>query len=55
VKLTYVYYKNDSINDRIRARLVAKGKQLTKPTSDLTGTYICEDSKATVAAIVRQV
>lgn len=55
IKLTYLYYKNDTIYERIRERLAAKGKAPQKPSDDLTGTYLPEDSKSTISALFRQI
>lgn len=55
IKLTYLYYKNDTIYARIKSRLAAKGKTPTKPSNDLTGIYICEDSASVVARLVKQI
>lgn len=53
IKLTYLYYKNDTLYERIKSRLAAKGKTPTKPSNDLTGTYFCDDSSAVVAGLVK--
>lgn len=53
--MTYLYYKNDTIYTRILSRLAAKGKQPQKPTSDLQGVYMPEDSKAVISKLVSQI
>ena len=55
IKLTYLYYKNDTIYDRIKARLAAKGKIPQKPNNDLNGVYLCEDSVNVIANLVKQI
>jgi translation initiation factor 3 subunit C len=55
IKLTYLYYKNDTIYSRIRERLAAKGKVPQNPSNDLTGIYLCEDSANVIAGLVKQI
>lgn len=55
IKLTYLYYKNDSIYERIKTRLAAKGKTPQKPNNDLQGTYLCEDSRNVIGSLVKQI
>jgi len=43
VKLTYIYYKNDSIYERIKVRLGSKVD---------SGIYLVEKSQETIAALV---
>ena len=55
IKLTYLYYKNDSIYERIKSRLAAKGKTPQKPSNDLQGVYLLEDSHAVIGDLVKQI
>lgn len=56
VKLTYVYYKNDSIYERIRSRLAAKGKATEAGSNDeSTGVYFLANPREAIEDLCRTV